>query len=149
MIRYLIDTNIISELTKARPTAGVRTFLASLTASQLYLSVISLGEIERGIERLPASEQRAQLRGWLLNTVRPRYAGRILDIDEGVMSSWALMVVATGRTPGQLPALDALIAATALHHGLTVVTRNTKDFKIFQVPVLNPFSPPTSDEASL
>lgn len=137
--RYLLDTNIVSQSAKSRPAEGVQRFLRATSLPDLFISVVSLGEVEHGIERLPEGMKRAELRSWLMFTLRPLYAGRILVVDERVMSSWAVMVARSGKRPGQLPIVDSFLAATALCHGLTVVTRNTADFQLFGVPLLNPF----------
>lgn len=136
--RYLLDTNVISEAIKPRPAPGVVNFLKSTPLTHLHLSSISIGEIEWGIEIVPDAGKRAALRQWLTHSLHPDYAGRILSINEEVMVTWARMVVSSGQKPKQLPCMDALIAATALHHHLTIVTRNNNDFTRFGVNVLNP-----------
>lgn len=138
---YLLDTNVVSEATRKQPARGVVEFLQGHSPNALFLSALTIGEVEWGIENVADSAKRAALRQWVTHDLLPAYAGRILPIDEGVMVTWARMALATGRKPGQLPCMDALLAATALHHDLTVVTRNTSDFEAFGVTLLNPWQP--------
>lgn len=137
MTSYLLDTNVISEATKKQPNRGVTDFLKGVPLGQLYLSAISIGELEWGIETVPDAAKRAALRQWLTHSLLPDYARRILPIDEAVMVTWARMTISSGKKPKQLPCTDALIAALALHHGLTLVTRNSKDFAEFGVRLLS------------
>ena len=137
---FLLDTNVVSQATKRAPAPGVLAFLGRTPLADLHLSSISMGELELGVERLLDAAQRASLRTWLDGVLLPDYAGRVLAPDAGVMTTWARMVLATGKTPGQLPAMDGLIAATALHHHLTLVTRNVRDFAAFGVKLLDPWA---------
>mgnify|MGYP002724323652 FL=1 len=136
---YLLDTNIISELRKPqrRANAGVRSWVSSRAAADLYLSAITILEIEVGIGRLSRRDpvQAKRLRAWLDDDVLDAFAGRILPVDLPVARRCARMHV-----PDPRPERDALIAATASVRGLTVVTRNVKDFELLGVPVLNPWS---------
>lgn len=134
MTDYLLDTNVVSEAMKARPNPGVTAWLA--TDPNGYLSVLTVGELKRGAYLL---ENRNPLRSqrmitWI-DSLLTAYDGRILDVDKKVMITWARLP--THRT---LPALDSLLAATALTHDLTVATRNVKDFADTGVATLNPFS---------
>ena len=107
--------------------------------TDMFISVVTLGEIRRGIASADDPIKRAQLGHWLEHDVYGRFGSRFLSLDDEVMSTWAHMVVATGRKLGQLPMMDSLIAATALHHDLIVVTRNTADSGLFGIPMFNPF----------
>lgn len=134
---FLVDTNVISELRKRdRMNAGVRHWSEGLPTEQLFLSVLVLGELRRGIERLRrrdvASAQ--SLDNWM-RAVRAQHAARILPITEAIAELWAHLSV-----PDPLPVVDGLLAATALEHGLTLVTRNVVDVQKTGVPVLNPFT---------
>ncbi|MCC7310227.1 MAG: type II toxin-antitoxin system VapC family toxin [Sulfuritalea sp.] len=133
---YLIDTNIISELRRKEANPGVVDWFAVRPANTLYLSVLSLGEIRKGIEALPNSKRKLALRDWLEVDLPAFFTGRILPIDEAVVDRWGRLLARIKRTA---PAIDSLIAATALQHGLTLVTRNESDFKFPEVDVINPW----------
>ncbi|MGI8743850.1 MAG: type II toxin-antitoxin system VapC family toxin [Bryobacteraceae bacterium] len=136
---FLLDTNVPSELTYPRPKQQVERWLDETDDEQLFFSVISLAEICKGIAKLPESKKRVQLQGWLNSTLRPWFAGRILPITEVIaerMGRWAGEGEAKGLT---IKIADGLIAATAIEHDLTVVTRNVKDFVRFSVPIFNPW----------
>ncbi len=133
---YLIDTNIISELRRKEANPGVVDWFAVRPANTLYLSVLSLGEIRKGIEALPNSKRKLALRDWLEVDLPAFFTGRILPIDEAVVDRWGRLLARIKRTA---PAIDSLIAATALQHALTLVTRNESDFKFPEVDVINPW----------
>jgi predicted nucleic acid-binding protein len=137
-VTYLLDTNVISELRKPKRTAdrGVRSWAAMRTASELHLSVITVLEIQIGITRLDRrdSAQAERLQAWLDNDVLDVFSHRILPVDVSVARSAARLHV-----PDPRPERDALIAATAVVHGLTIVTRNVKDFQALDVNVVNPW----------
>jgi len=135
-VSYLIDTNIISELRRKEANPGVVDWFAVRPANTLYLSVLSLGEIRKGIEALPNSKRKLALRDWLEVDLPAFFTGRILPIDEAVVDRWGRLLARIKRTA---PAIDSLIAATALQHGLTLVTRNESDFKFPEVDVINPW----------
>lgn len=136
---YLLDTNVISETVKVRPHPSLIEWLASTPLSDLYLSVVTFGEVEYEVEQLTDPAKRLHLRAWVNGMLLPDYGGRILPVTQGVMVEWAQLVLRSGKTPGQLPKMDSLLAATALHHKLTLVTRNTTDFETFGVSLLNPW----------
>lgn len=135
---HLLDTNVLSELRKPqrRANAGVRSWIAGRVAADLYLSVITILEIEVGIQRIARNDavQAERLQSWLDMEVLGAFAGRILSVDVPVVRRCARMHV-----PDPQPERDALIAATASIHGLTVVTRNVRDFEPLGVPVINPW----------
>lgn len=131
---WLLDTVALSETFKRRPNLGFVEWLSGADDRRLHTSVLCLGEIRRGVERLAEDDRQAAMRHWLEFDLPDRLAGRILPIDEQAAQAWGRM--SARRT---LPLPDALIAATALVHELTVVTRNTRDFDGLGVAVLNPW----------
>lgn len=133
---FLLDTCIISELVKTKPAARVVSWIESQRESDLYLSVITIGEIEEGVTALPDGEKRAQLLTWVRHTLPERFAGRLLAVDVPVAVAWGAR---RGTSKQTLPVVDGLIAATAHVHGLTVATRNVADFRRFGVPLNNPW----------
>jgi predicted nucleic acid-binding protein len=135
-VSYLIDTNIISELRRKDANPGVISWFAARPATTLYVSVLTLGEIRKGIEALPNSKRRLVLRDWLEVDLPAFFTGRILLVDEAVVDRWGRLLARIKRTA---PAIDSLIAATALQHGLTLVTRNETDFKFPELDVINPW----------
>ena len=136
---WLLDTNVISELRRARPNARVRAFVAAQPLEQLFVSTVTFAEIRYGIEMVSDPIRRAELGDWLVHKVRPMFEQRALEITEDVMFKWRLLVE-DGRKAGHtFSQPDLIIAATALHHGLTVVTRDTEDFVLARVPLLNPW----------
>lgn len=136
---WLLDTNVISELRRPRPNARVRAFVAGQPLEQLFVSTVTFAEIRYGIETVSDPTRRAELGDWLLHKVRPMFDQRVLEVSEDVMFKWRLLVE-DGRKAGHtFSQPDLIIAATALHHGLTVVTRDTADFALARVPLLNPW----------
>ena len=133
---YLIDTNVLSELRRKTPDEQVVNWVNSRPATSLYLSVLTLGELRKGIESLADAKRRLKLADWLETELPLFFAGRIISIDDGVAHRWGRLLAHAGRT---LPAIDSLLGATAAHHGLTMVTRNSKDFANLGLEVLNPW----------
>lgn len=139
MSGWLLDTNVISELRRPRPSARVRRFVAGCPLEELFVSTLTFAEIRYGIETVSDSIRRAELNDWLFHKVRPMFDQRVLEVSEDVMFKWRLLVE-DGRKAGHtFSQPDLIIAATALHHGLTVVTRDSDDFKRVRVPLLNPW----------
>jgi predicted nucleic acid-binding protein len=137
---WLLDTNIISELRRAKPERKVVAFVAGQPLERLYVSSVTLAEIRFGIELLPDARLRAELNDWLLHKVWPMFEQRVLPVSEDVMFKWRLLVE-DGRKAGHtFSQPDLIIAATALQHGLTVVTRDTADYGKARVPLFNPWS---------
>jgi predicted nucleic acid-binding protein len=131
---YLLDTNIVSELRRQRPNAGVVEWLRSTPDADLHLSAVTIGEIQAGIERTRAQDasKAAELESWL-NQVAAAY--NVHAMDAACFRQWARFMQKQSDTVTE----DAMIAATAKVYGITVVTRNVRDFARFKVPVLNPF----------
>ena len=134
---WLVDTNVISELRRRDPDANVRAWFAQRPATELYLSVLTLGEIRKGVEALADSGRRTELRQWLERELPVFFSVRVLSIEAGVAHPWGQLLAEAGRS---LPAIDSLLAATALHHNLVLVTRNLKDVAGLPVKVLNPWA---------
>lgn len=138
-MKYLLDTCLLSELVKKKPNSGVVRWLEKADESTLYLSSLTIGELQRGISKLPDNPRKENLQAWVSNDLASRFEGRILDIDLEVAKAWGVMQ-GTGEQKGVvLPAIDSLIAATAVVHKLTVVSRNTKDLERCHVKVFNPW----------
>ena len=136
---FLLDTNIPSELTRPNPQPSVCQWLENADDEQLYFSVISLGEILKGITVLPSIKRRAGLQQWLDETLRPWFEDRILSVNELIAERWGFLAGQCQLRGKPLKVADGLIAATALEHDLTVVTRNVRDFEGLDVEVLNPW----------
>ncbi|MEY2894115.1 MAG: hypothetical protein RJA98_4023 [Pseudomonadota bacterium] len=136
---YLIDTNVLSELRRKAPDTQVVQWFARRPVATLYLSVLTLGELRKGIDAMADAARRLSLLDWLETELPAFFAGRILPIDAAVADRWGRIVAQAGRP---VPAVDSLLAATAAQHGLVLVTRNLRDVQDLGVPVLNPWTPP-------
>ena len=139
MTDWLLDTNVLSELRRPKPEPKVLTFVASQQLDLLYVSTASLAEIRFGIELVPDATRRAELNDWLAHKVRPMFDQRVLPITEDIMLKWRLLVEEGRRVRHTFSQPDLIIAATALHHGLTVVSRDVSDYQKARAPVLNPW----------
>ena len=139
MSGWLLDTHVISELRRPRPSARVRTFVAAQPLEALFVSTITFAEIRYGIETVGDPIRRAELNDWLLHRVRPMFDQRVLEVSEDVMFKWRLLVEEGRKAGHTFSQPDLIIAATALHHGLTVVTRDTGDYQLARVALLNPW----------
>jgi predicted nucleic acid-binding protein len=139
MSGFLLDTNCISELIRPRPEQRVLDWVDAADESLLYLSVLTVGEIRKGLAELAQSKRRTQLETWLEVDLRARFAGRILPIDGPVADRWGQLAGDAKRRGQTLAVIDGLLAASALQHNLTVVSRNTSDFVHTRVSVLNPW----------
>ena len=138
MSGFLLDTNVISELVRPRPEPKVKTWIDATNENLLYLSVLTLGEIRKGIMFLNNAPRRVALEAWLDSDLVLRFAGRILPIDQSVADRWGRLAALAGlRSP--VSVIDGLLASTALHHNLTLVTRNTKDVARTGVPLFDPW----------
>jgi tRNA(fMet)-specific endonuclease VapC len=138
-MNYLLDTNVISELVAKQPSQHVIDWIDHVADERIYLSVITIGELKKGIEKLPASQRKDSLRKWFTEELLVRFAGRILPIDTAVMLTWGQLTATLEQQGRKLPAMDSLIAALALQGGFTLVTRNEADFADTGVTILNPW----------
>ncbi len=139
MSGFLLDTNCISEVVSIKPDPRVLAWLDASDERTLYLSALTLGEIRKGIASLAEGKRRSQLEVWLEIDLRNRFEGRILPVDDAVAERWGVLAGEMKRKGTPIPTVDAMIAATALHHGLTVVSRNVEDFKNAEVSLFNPW----------
>jgi len=136
---FLLDTNIISELVKPKPELKVQEWIDSADESLLHLSVLTLGEVRKGIAVLSSAPRRASLEAWLNNDLVLRFSGRILSVDQEVADRWGWIAAKASTSKLSLPVIDGLLAATALQFNLTLVTRNTKDVAATGVATFNPW----------
>lgn len=143
MSGFLLDTNVISELVKPKSEPKVTAWVDSIDESLLHLSVLTLGEIRKGIASLRDGSRRVKLEAWLDSDLVLRFAQRILPIDRSVADRWGRLAADALVAKSPLAVIDGLLAATALDHNLTLVTRNTKDVGATGVPVFNPWADET------
>ena len=136
---WLLDTNILSERRKPKPEPKVSAFYDAQPLNALYVSVVSIAEILFGIELQQDVTRRAELNEWLTRTLRPAFAGRILPVTEDILLKWRTLMEDGRKTGHTYSNPDLLLAATALQHGFTVVTRDRSDFDKARVPVFNPW----------
>jgi len=136
-VSYLLDTNVISETTRKRPSEQVLAWLRQVPDDALHVSVLTLGEVRRGVERLSERRRRERLRVWLEHELREWFGRRVLSVDLAVAERWGRLL-AEIRRPA--PSIDSLLAATALHHELRLVTRNAPDFDYPGLEVVNPWT---------
>ncbi len=139
MTGWLLDTNVISELRRPRPNARVREFIARQKLEDLFVSSVTLAEIRFGIESVSDLGRRAELSDWLEHRVRPMFGQRVLEVSEDVMFRWRLLVEEGRKAGHTFSQPDLIIAATALQHGLAVVTRDVADYQRARVTILNPW----------
>ena len=136
---FLLDTAVVSELVRKGPSAAVLAWIDGQDEASLYLSVLTIGELEKGIARLPASARRNRLQSWVRRDLAERFGGRLLPIDTRTATRWGAVAGESEKRGRPLPVIDCLIAATALVHGLTVATRNVGDFERCGVTCFNPW----------
>src|SRR5258708_7428087 len=141
MSGFLLDTNVISEFARPdnKPDQRVKQWLEAADSNSLYASVLTFGEIRRGIERLDPGKRRTHLETWLEKDLHQWVENRLLSIDEAIANRWGLLAAAAQRNGTPLAIVDGLLSATALEHTLTVVTRNSADFTSAGVSILNPW----------
>jgi toxin FitB len=136
---YLLDTNAVSEWVRPRPDPGIVRWLDEVDEDRTYLSVITLGELRKGVDRLADGRRRARLDQWLTTELPDRFSGRLLPVDAAVADKWGQLLARAENTGRAVAAVDALIAATANVHSLKVVTRNVGHFRDASVEVVSPW----------
>jgi predicted nucleic acid-binding protein len=136
---FLIDTNVVAEWIKPRPEPRVVSWLADADEDRVFLSVATLAEIRRGIEAMREGQRQERLAMWLADELPARFEGRILDIDRRVALRWGVVLARSQKAGLTLSAMDAFIAATAQVHGLTLVTRDARDFAAAEIDVVDPW----------
>jgi predicted nucleic acid-binding protein len=136
---WLLDTNILSELRRPKPEPKVLRFIESLSLDDVYVSVATLAELRYGVELVTEVARRADLNAWLTTIIRPMFDRRVLVVTEDVLVRWRVMVEEGRKTGHTFSQPDLIIAATAAHHGMTVVTRDRRQFDKAGVPVVNPW----------
>ena len=148
MTGWLLDTNILSELRRPRAEAKVVAFVAAQPLDLLHVSTVSFAEIRFGIELLNDANRRSELNDWLAHRVRPMFEGRVLAVTEDILLKWRLLVEGGRKVGYTFSQPDLFIAATALEHGLTIVSRDTTGYERAGAAVFNPWtgSPPTPPE---
>jgi toxin FitB len=139
-MKYLLDTNVISELVAKQPLNKVIDWLDNTDDSLIYLSVITIGEIKKGIERLPDSKRKTMLRDWLRDELLFRFQGHIVSLDIETMLTWGILTAMLEQKGHKLPVMDSLVAAIALQGQFVLVTRNEADFANTGVTILNPWN---------
>lgn len=138
-MKALLDTCVISELVSKKPNTGVVEFVDSLDADDIYLSALTIGEIIKGIEKIPDSPRKVQLRSWLRDDLLARFHGKIIPLGTDIIVEWGILTARLETQGKPMPTIDSLIAATVLTDKMTLVTRNVKDFNASGVDVLNPW----------
>ena len=139
-MRYLLDTCVISEAIRRKPEPRVVRWVEARDEGDLYLSVLSLGELQKGIAKLEDATRRAALQAWLEGDLLRRFAGRILDVDREVAQRWGALAASAERRGRPVPVTDGLLAATALVHGMAVATRNVRDLEPTGIPLADPWA---------
>lgn len=138
-MNYLLDTCVISELVKKNPNSKVVKWVSTADENNLFISVLTIGEIHKGIEKLPASKKKESLQNWVNYDLKERFKNRIVDLDLHAATTWGKAQASSELLGKAMPAIDGLIAATGIAYDLTVVTRNTKDMEESKVNLLNPW----------
>lgn len=139
-MKYLLDTCLLSELFKATPNPGVVEWLGGIEEERLFISVLSLGEIQKGVTKLENGKRRRDIQTWLDQDVRQRFDGRALAVDSEIALEWGRLCGENERRGAPVPVIDGLLAATAICRNLVLVSRNEKDFGNYPIRVLNPWN---------
>ncbi|KLL11346.1 MULTISPECIES: type II toxin-antitoxin system VapC family toxin [Protofrankia] len=143
-MNVLLDTNVLSERARPRPDPALVRWIDELDEDRAFISVLSLAEIRRGIERLSAGNRRTHLAAWLDADLVPRFADRILTVDIPIADAWGMLMADGDRNGRPVPVIDGFLAATATAHDLALATRNTRDFAHLGIPLINPWNDDTT-----
>jgi tRNA(fMet)-specific endonuclease VapC len=138
-LKYLLDTNIISELISKQPNQKVLDFISSIDEVNIFLSVITIGELKSGIENIESTQRKEQLTLWFEHDLLLRFQNRIINIDTNIMIRWGKINQNLKNIGKPLPIMDSLIASSCIDSGFTLVTRNEKDFQNLDINIINPF----------
>jgi predicted nucleic acid-binding protein len=138
-MKFLLDTCVISEIIQPKPSSKVIKWIKNEEENNFFISVLTVGELHKGIEKLPESKRKEELHNWVENDLKERFWNRIINIDLHVAMQWGKIQGIAEKAGKPIPAIDSLIAATGIAHHLTVVTRNTTDMKESGVVLLNPW----------
>jgi predicted nucleic acid-binding protein len=139
-VNYILDTNVVSELVAPKPDPNVVLWVESVTPEQIYLSVITIGELIKGIAKLPDSKRKETLVGWLRSDLLVRFQDQLLPLDVQTMIIWGQLVARLEISGNPMPAIDSFLAASAAEWGFTLVTRNVDDFIAAGINLLNPWN---------
>lgn len=137
---YLLDTCVVSEFVKPKPAKKVTDWLNTMDVDRFFLSAVTIGEIQRGISIMPASNRRAELETWLRDDVPEQFAGRVLSLDHDIFITWGKMMAQLKARGRPMSVMDSLVAATVAHHKMILVTRNIADFVHVDVSLFNPWT---------
>jgi len=138
-MNFLLDTNVIAEWVKPRPEPRVVSWLADIDEDRVFLSVVSLAEIRHGVESMQAGRRRERLATWLIDELPARFDGRILRVDEQIAHGWGVVMARSKKAGTTISTMDAFFASTAQAHGLTLVTRDVRDFKAAGIELFDPW----------
>jgi toxin FitB len=138
-MRYLLDTNVLSEFKRPTPNAMVLSWLSAANEEELYISVVSLGELRQGVEQLADGRRKTELDRWLRDELPGRFEGRVLEVNAAVADVWGELSAKVKRQGLSVGVVDRYLAAAARVHAMAIVTRNTKDFRALDVNLVNPW----------
>jgi toxin FitB len=139
-VRFLLDTNVVSEMVKPHPNVGVLRWLHEADEDSLLVSVITVAELRFGVQRLATGARRDRLDAWVQEQFTQRFEGRLLAVDEEIAETWGALMAASEAQGRRMNVMDCFLAATAVVHGATLVTRNVGDFSGLSGEVLDPWS---------
>jgi predicted nucleic acid-binding protein len=139
-MNYILDTNVISELVASEADQRVTAWIDSLDSESVFLSVITIGELKKGIEMLPNSKLKSTLETWLQEDLLVRFRDHILPLDISVLLTWGMLEASMEKQGNPLPAIDSLLAATTAQSGFTLATRNIAHFKPARISLIDPWA---------